>query len=150
MNQSAVAQGRWGSLLITAFFLVAGVVALYDTTSYSDTDSKVFPQTVAIAMIVFASLSLITQFLRPVAEDGFGQGEWWRRILLVVSMLLACIVMPAIGFLPAGAIAFAGGLVAAMHDRWSLKTALLYWGAGAVIMVAFFTLFKFALLVPLP
>lgn len=153
MNDSTTMQGRTGSLAITVFFLVAGIVTLYDTTSYSDSDSQVFPQTVAIALILFTSILLVTQFLRPgsiASVEGFGQGVWWRRILLVATMILACLVMPYLGFLPAGAIAFAGGLIAAMHDRWSLKTVLLYWGSGAVIMVAFFTLFKFALKVPLP
>lgn len=150
MNESSVTQGRLGSFIITVFFLIAGLVALYDTTSYSDSDSQVFPQTVAIAMILFASISLIMQFLKPIGSEGFGRGIWWRRVLLVATMLLACAAMPYFGFLPAGAIAFAGGLMAAMHDRWLLRTLLLYWGSGFVIMVAFFSLFKFALQVPLP
>lgn len=150
MNALSAVQGRTGSLIITVFFLIAGIVTLYDTTGYSDSDSKVFPQTVAVALIVFTSILLVTQFLRPTDSEGFGAGVWWRRVLLVVTMLLACLAMPYLGFLPAGAIAFAGGLMAAMHERWSLKTVLLYWGSGAVIMVAFYALFKFALQVPLP
>ena len=58
--------------------------------------------------------------------------------------------MPSVGLLPAGAIAFAGGLSAAMHDDWTVSTALIYWGAGAVIMCAFIAIFKLVLLVPLP
>lgn len=143
-------QGQIGSLLTSAFFVLAGVVTLYDTTGYSDRDSQVFPQTVAIILILTAGISFIARFLRPSDEGGFGTGVWWRRCLLIVTMLLSCLAMPYVGFLPAGAIAFAGGLIAAMHDNWSKSTALLYWGAGAVIMVAFFALFKFVLLVPLP
>lgn len=146
----AKSQGQIGSLLTSAFFVVAGVVTLYDTTGYSDRDSQVFPQTVAILLILTAGISFVHRFLRPSDEDGFGTGVWWRRCLLVLTMVAACLAMPYIGFLPAGAIAFAGGLIAAMHDRWSRSTALLYWGAGAVIMVVFFAFFKFALLVPLP
>ena len=48
MSNSPAIQGRLGSLIVTAFFFIAGIVTLYDTTSYSDTDSQVFPQTVAI------------------------------------------------------------------------------------------------------
>ena len=143
-------QGHIGSLVISALFVVAGAVTLYDTTGYSDRDSKVFPQTVAIILIITAALSFIAQFLKRPEEDGFGAGSWWRRCLLVVTMLLTCVAMPIVGFLPAGVIAFAGGPIAAMHDRWTLRTVLLYWGAGAVIMIAFFTLFKYALHVPLP
>jgi len=143
-------QGQTGSLLASAFFVFAGAVTLYDTTGYSDRDSQVFPQTVAILLILTAGFSFLHRFLRPSDEGGFGTGDWWRRCLLIATMLGACFAMPFVGFLPAGAIAFAGGLIAAMHDAWRPKTALLYWGAGAVVMVAFYALFKFVLLVPLP
>lgn len=139
-----------GSMVISALFVVAGIVTLYDTTGYADRDSKVFPQAVAIGLIVFATISFVMGFLRPSAEGGFGVGDWRRRLGLVVTMLAASLTMPAIGFLAAGAIAFAGGLIAAMHERWSPRTLILYWGAGAVIMGAFYALFRFALLVPLP
>jgi len=143
-------QGQIGSLLTSAFFVLAGVVTLYDTTGYTDRDSQVFPVTVAILLIVMAGISFITRFLKPSQEGGFGSGVWWRRCVLIVTMLLACFAMPYVGFLPAGVIAFAGGLIAAMHDGWSKSTIVLYWGAGAVIIIAFFALFKFVLLVPLP
>lgn len=149
-NPHSSSQGHIGSLLVSAFFVFVGVVTLYDTTGYTDRDSQVFPQAVAIVLIITAAISFIARFLRPSDEGGFGTGIWWRRCLLILSMFLACLVMPYVGFLPAGAIAFAGGLIAAMHDRWSARTVLLYWGAGAMIMVGFFALFKFVLLVPLP
>lgn len=139
-----------GSLLVSAFFVIAGIVTLYDTTSYTDRDSQVFPQAVAIILIVTAGISLIIRFLKPSDEGGFGSGVWWRRVLLVLTMLLACFVMPYIGFLFAGAIAFAGGLIAAMHERWSLRTLLVYWGSGAIILMVFYSIFKFVLYVPLP
>ena len=149
-SKASKTQGHIGSLVISGFFVLAGIVTLYDTTSYTDIDSKVFPQTVAILMIATAVGSFITTFLKPTAEGCFGRGIWWRRLLLVITMLLACVAMPYIGFLLAGAIAFAGGLIAAMHDQWSLKSALLYFGSGLVIMGGFYALFKFALYVPLP
>jgi len=151
MNQSAAkSKGQLGSLIISALFVLAGVITLYDTLSYTDRDSQVFPQTVAIILIVCASISFITRFLNPSDEGGFGEGIWWRRALLIVTMLLTCLAMPIIGFLPAGVIAFAGGLIAAMHDRWTVANVLIYWGSGAIIIVVFYTLFKFVLHVPLP
>lgn len=143
-------RGHVGSLIVSALFVVAALVTLYDTTTYSDRDSQVFPQAVAIILLITAGLSLIRQFLRPSEVDGFGSGIWWRRCLLILTMFLTCIAMPVIGFLPAAAIAFAGGLVAAMHDRWTRTNVLLYSGAGILVMVAFYALFKFLLLVPLP
>lgn len=149
-NPASKSQGHIGSLLISAFFVLAGFVTLYDTLSYSDRDSKVFPQTVAIILIITASIAFITRFLSPTEQGGFGDGVWWRRVLLVGTMFLTCFAMPVVGFLPAGVIAFGGGLIAAMHDPWRPANVLLYWGSGAVIMVAFYAVFKFALNVPLP
>ena len=150
ITQSIRTKDNLGSFITSCFFLIAGVVTLYDTTSYSDIDSKVFPQAVAIGLIIFSSISIISSLTRPQTEGGFEQGIWWRRILLVTTMLAACLVAPFVGFLPAGAIAFAGGLIAGMHDKWSLKTLFIYWGSGILIMVQFFVLFRYVLLVPLP
>lgn len=152
MTQSSgsKSQGHIGSLVVSALFVLVGLVTLYDTTNYTDRDSQVFPQTVAVILIITAAISFVTRFLKPTNDGGFGRGIWWRRIFLVVTMFLTCFAMPIVGFLPAGTIAFAGGLIAAMHERWSARTVLLYWGCGALIMGAFFSLFKFVLNVPLP
>jgi hypothetical protein len=37
-----------------------------------------------------------------------------------------------------------------MHERWSAKTFILYPISGAVVITAFYVLFKFVLYVPLP
>ncbi len=152
MNNSPTSksQGDIGSLIVSALFVITGVITLYDTTSYTDKDSQVFPQTVAVVLIVTAAISFITRFLKPSNDGGFGHGIWWRRLFLLGAMFFTCFTMPVIGFLPAGIIAFSGGLIAAMHDQWSIKIAALYWGCGALIMIAFFVLFKFVLDVPLP
>ena len=151
MSKSATSkQGQLGSLIVSALFVLAGFIALYDTLSYTDRDSQVFPQTVSVILIVCAAISFIARFIKPSEEGGFGEGIWWRRILLVATMFLACFVMPVTGFLPAGVIAFAGGLIAAMYDRWSVFNVLLYCGAGAIIMVVFYALFTVVLHVPLP
>jgi len=150
VNPNKKSQGSIGSLIISAFFIMAGIVTLFDTMSYSDIDSKVFPRAAAIVLIICASASLIFGLIKPTAEEGFGHGSWWRRILLVITMLITCLAMPYLGFLAASAIAFAGGLIAAMHDQWTKKKLLLYWGSGALIMIAFYVLFKMVLQVPLP
>ncbi|MDG1532687.1 MAG: tripartite tricarboxylate transporter TctB family protein [Paracoccaceae bacterium] len=143
-------QAHIGSLFVSAFFVIAGIVTLYDTASYTDRDSQVFPQAVAIILIITAGGSLIVRFLSPSDEGGFGNGVWWRRALLVLTMLITCFAMPYIGFLLAGMIAFAGGLIAAMHEHWSTRTLLVYWGSGVIILTAFFSIFKYVLHVPLP
>jgi len=143
-------QASIGSFIVSAFFIIVGIITLYDTMSYSDLDSKVFPRAAAIALIICASASLVFGLIKPTAEEGFGDGSWWRRILLVVTMLASCIAMPYLSFLGASAIGFMGGLIAAMHDKWTIKKLLLYWGSGALVMIAFYVLFKIVLQVPLP
>ncbi|MGB0688525.1 MAG: tripartite tricarboxylate transporter TctB family protein [Paracoccaceae bacterium] len=142
--------GQIGSLLASLFFICAGLITLYDTTSYTDRDSQVFPQTVAIILVVTAAVSFIARFLKPSDEGGFGTGIWWRRVLLIMTMFLMCFLIPKIGFLPAGVVAFSGGLIAAMHEGWRAKTLILYPVSGAVVITAFYVLFKFVLYVPLP
>ena len=146
----AKSQGQLGSLLVSTLLILVGVVTLWDTTSYTDRDSQVFPQTVAIILIITAAISLVMRLLKPLSEGGFGHGIWWRRILLILTMFLTCFLMPNIGFLLAAIVAFAGGLISAMHDRWTVKKILLYAISGVLIMLAFYSLFKFALHVPLP
>ena len=139
-----------GSLLVAAFFIVAGFITLYDTSSYSDIDSKVFPRAAAIVLIVCSLLSLTSGMLKPFRETGFGTGSWWRRLLLVISLLVACLLMPSIGFLPAGILAFVGCMLASMHQKWTTVKIALYSASGLLIMISFYALFRYALHVPLP
>ncbi len=143
-------QGRVGTLIVSAFFVLAGVVTLFDTLSYSDIDSKVFPRAAAIVLIGCAAIAFISTLLKSMPEPGFGRGIWWRRVLLVSTMLLACLAMPYLGFLLSGAISFLGGLIAAMHQQWTKKLCLLYGGASLATMLIFYVLFRYALHVPLP
>lgn len=149
-NKPIVNQENFGSLIIATVFIFVAVITLYDTTHYSDIDSKVFPRACAIVLLIFSVVTVIGELIKPSKVDGFGSGYWWRRVFLVVTMLMACLAMPYVTFMPAAGIAFIGGLIAAMHNRWSPRTLLLYWGSGAVIIVAFYSIFKYVLHVPLP
>ncbi len=150
MTQMISKKDSMGTLLIAAFFVFVAIMTIYDTTTYSDIDSKVFPRSSAIGLLVLSVATIIWTLLKPSRDEGFGHGSWWRRIMLILTMLLACILMPYLSFLPAGGVAFIGGLIAAMHDRWSMKTLVVYWLVGAAIVSAFYVIFKFALHVPLP
>lgn len=144
------AQRDTGSLVISLLLVVVGLVTLYDTTGYSDIDSKIFPRAAAVMLILSAGASAAVWFVRPQRAEGFGAGDWWRRLVLVGSMLLAALAMPYAGFLAASLLVFAGGLVSGMHERWGRRELILYPVASALIAVAFYALFKYALYVPLP
>lgn len=139
-----------GTLIVASLFIAIGLITLYDVTTYSDTDSVVFPSFVAYALIFCSVLVIIYSWLRPNLDNGFGDGTWWRRLLLVATMLAGCFSMPFTGFLPATAIAFAGGLIAARHEGWDTRSALVFAASGVFIMAGFYSLFRFALSVPLP
>lgn len=139
-----------GTLIIASLLIGLGLVTLYDVTTYSDTDSVVFPRTVAYALIVCSAMVLVYSWLKPNLENGFGGGDWWRRLLLVASMIGCCLFMPVTGFLPATAIAFAGGLIAARHEGWDVRSAVVFAVSGMFIMGAFYALFRYPLGVPLP
>lgn len=147
---SAPARRDAGSLVVSLVFVLIGLLVLHDTTGYADVDSKIFPRAAAIVLILTAGASCVLWLLRPTPAQGFGDGRWWRRIVLVGAMLAAALLMPRIGFLAAGALVFAGGLAAGMEERWSLRSVGLYGLCSIVIVVAVHALFKYALYVPLP
>ena len=43
-----------------------------------------------------------------------------------------------------------GGLIAARHEGWDTRSAAVFAVSGVFIMAAFYSLFRFALGVPLP
>ena len=139
-----------GSILVASVLILIGFITLYDAASYTDIDSKVFPQTSAIALILFSTLAIGKQIIQPTMVSGIEVGVWWRRLTLVASMLLACALMPYTGLLIACIVTFVLGLIASMHDQWTQKKAMVYFLSGLSIIVCFYTLFKFVLHVPLP
>ena len=140
-----------GGAIVAALLVIGGGLAIWDTTRYSDADSMIFPRAVAIAMIVF-SLGFLLQWLvgrAPAAEAQAG-GSWTRRILLVVSMLVASLAMPWIGFVATALVCFGAVLLIAMHDPWTPQRALVYPLVGVAVVVGFYSLFAYGLHVPLP
>ncbi len=139
---------------LAAVFVVIGAIVIWDTTTYTDADSYVFPRTVAIAMIALSVLLVLQWLIGWTPGDDVTADEMkksvWRRVLLVVAMLGAGLAMPFIGFPLAGAIAFAAILLAAMYDPWTPYRLAVYPVAGAVIVFGFYMLFSRVLQVPLP
>ncbi|MGX1096175.1 tripartite tricarboxylate transporter TctB family protein [Amorphus sp. MBR-141] len=139
-----------GGMAAAAVFIVVGAIALYDTTTYADIDSAVFPRAVSIGLVLSSLGYLIYALLpgpRTLREKG---GSTPRRVALVAVMLLSVIAMPWIGFLASGIIAFLCLIVVAMHDPWTPRNMLLYPVIGIVIVGGFFALFRYGLQVPLP
>ncbi len=138
------------SLVVSIFFIAVALITFYDTLSYGDIDSKVFPRTAATILLIGATISLILQLLnRLPTEEGITFNNWWKRVVLIGTMLVACSVMFYTGFLIASMIAFMGCMFAAKHAHWSIKKTAFNIIFGLIILVGFYALFQYGLDVPL-
>ena len=139
-----------GGVVIAVLLVLVGAVTLVDTADYLDTDSVVFPRAAAIMLIVCSVLVAVVSFVRGDVASGFGTGHWWRRLLLVGGMIVTCLLMPFVSFLPAVIVSFITALIAATHERLSAIRAVSYVLASVVIVLGFYVLFRYGLKVPLP
>lgn len=140
-----------GGMVTAAFFILLGAVLYYDTTTMLDRDSYVFPRAVIAAMIGLSLAVIIMNLVRPEAETGGPErGSVVRRAGLVVAMVAAIALMPVLGFVVSGLIAFMIIMVLAMYDPWTRFRLIVYPVVGIAIVVGFYVLFKEVLYVPLP
>jgi putative tricarboxylic transport membrane protein len=137
--------------IIAVVFIFLGALAWWDTTDMVDPDSYVFPRTVIALLIAFSLLLILRNLLR-----GGGQyhrstaGSWPRRIGLVAVMMGGALLMPLVGFLPAGVTVFLALMALAMYDPWTRFRALVFPLVGVAVVIGFYVLFSAVLRVPLP
>jgi cytochrome bd-type quinol oxidase subunit 2 len=142
-----------GGGIISLLLIVVGAVVLYDTTSYGDADSAVFPRTVAIVLMAVSAISALRAFLSKRGDPEMAPptpGSWPRRLLLPVIMLASVFAMRGLGFLPAMLIMFTGLLLVANHDGWSGRRAMVYGASAFAVVLLFYLVFRYWLKVPLP
>ncbi|MCP3868656.1 MAG: tripartite tricarboxylate transporter TctB family protein [Gammaproteobacteria bacterium] len=143
-----------GGMVVAAVFILLAVVAIWDTTEMTDADSFVFPRAIAVTMIGFSILFIVLQLIRPSTgtndEAGIVGGSTLRRIGLVLAMVISSLLMPWLGFLVSGVLAFGSVMVLAMYDEWTLFRRLFFPVIGIVIVFGFYFMFAELLLVPLP
>jgi hypothetical protein len=137
---------------MAVLFIVVGLFVIYDTTTYQDLDSAVFPRTVAIIMIFFSILLIVWNLLKPqVAEAAEGEGgSIVRRVVLVVVMIAASAAMPFIGLLLSALISFGALMAVAMFEPWTRNRVIVYSISAVVLVVGFHWLFGEIFQVPLP
>ena len=143
-----------GGMLVAATFIFIAVVAIWDTTDMTDADSFIFPRAIAISMISFCILFIVQQMVSPSIgkndEAGVNGGSTPRRIGLVAAMVISSLLMPWLGFLVSGVLAFGSIMALAMYDEWTTLRRIVFPLAGIAIVVGFYFLFAELLLVPLP
>ncbi len=140
-----------GGAVVSLLLIALGCLVIWDTTTYADSDSAVFPRTFAAVMIV-AAVAYVLTWLAGRGED-LGEpagGSSRRRICLIVVMLAGALAMPWLGFLFAALPVFGALLLVAMYDPWTTRRMILYPVIGLAIVFGFYFLFNDVLLVPLP
>lgn len=140
-----------GGAIISALLIGIGCLVIWDSLSYVDRDSAVFPRTFA-GVLIAASVAYIVQWLlgrtrAPLAEH---MGSARRRVLLVAVMLAGALAMPWLGFIAAALPVFAALTLIAMYDPWTKFRLAVYPVVGIAIVLGFYFLFTEVLLVPLP
>ena len=131
-------------------FISIAVIVFWDTTSYTDPDSFIFPRAIAAMMAALSVLAILRWLLLPSPEPLSFHGANMRRLGLVAAMLGATLAMPWLGFLISALLAYGAILLLAMYDPWTPKRMLIYPLAGAGVVVGFYLLFSKTLQVPLP
>ncbi len=137
--------GAVGSVLAVGL----GAAAVWGARGFSDLGA-VFPRTVGALLVALGLVYLVMLALGRTRRADPLHGSMVRRTGVAIVMLAWAFALGPLGFLPSSAAGIAALLVIANHDRWTLRTALLYSGAAALVLVVLYTLFKIVLLVPLP
>lgn len=140
----------WWDAGAALFFLALSAVVFWDASSYVDSDSYVFPNTTAAAMMVFSLLLLARARFRPRPRPPTVPGSVWRRLGVAAAMLGAAGIMPWAGFLPAAAIAMLALTVLSNFEKWTLRRAAGTAFCLTATSLSLFFLFTRAFLIPLP
>lgn len=143
-----------GGVVVALMLIVVAIIALWDTTHMVDPDSFIFPRAVAVSLIGFSTLFILIQIIAPYTgtndEEGLTGGSNLRRIGLVTMMVMSSALMPWLGFLISGVVAFIAIMLFAMYDEWTPRLKLVFPLVGVAIVTGFYFLFAELLLVPLP
>ena len=140
-----------GSVVIAALLLICGAVVLWETTTYFDFDSAIFPRTVASLLVALCLIYIVLWLMGLTrALDPAEPGSWPRRIGLVLLMLAGAFAMPWAGFILSSLVTFGCLTLLAMYEPWTRLRIIVYPLIGIAIVFGFYLLFGEILRVPLP
>ena len=143
-----------GSIVIAVLILLFGALVIWDTTTYADFDSAVFPLIVGSALIAFCLLYILLWLMGIVGGVAGGgeteAGSWPRRVGLVILMLGGTLAMPWAGFILSSFVTFAVLALIAMYEPWTKMRLLVFPLVGIGVIIGFYFLFGVLLRVPLP
>jgi putative tricarboxylic transport membrane protein len=129
--------------------IAASALAIWHAKEFTPLGA-VFPRTIAILMIVFSAVYIAVAILRPQRPARPAAGSIGRRAALAAVMLAWAFLLEPVGFLATSIASYAAILVIANYDRWTPRMAVVYTIVGAFVLGALYSIFRFALQVPLP
>jgi putative tricarboxylic transport membrane protein len=132
-----------------AIVIALGCAALAGSTDFTPLGA-VFPRTIAGLMIAFGLLYIVLTLRRPMPQVRADAGSNPRRLGTMAVMLAWAFALQPVGFLFSSICASVALLMLAQYDRWTARTAFLYALATAIVIGGLYSLFRFALQVPLP
>lgn len=144
---------------MAVLFTCLGVVLIRQTGSMTPMGS-VFPITIATAMIVFSVLLIVRNVVigaratpadapaEPTSEDSHRTMP--RRIAFFAAMVLWIVALPILGFFFASLVGFFVIMAVALHERMSLREAVLLVVTGVAIVTGFYVIMREVLLIPMP
>ncbi len=133
----------------SALLVLLGAVAFSQAADFSDLGA-VFPRAIGGLMVMLGVAYLVLFALGRTQASTPVQGSNLRRAGVAAVMLAWAFMLGPLGFLLSSALAFALLLLVANHDRWTLRSSVIYGLAGATLLLGLYALFKLVLQVPLP
>lgn len=148
MNTKA-SRGDVAGVVGCVLLIGTGIAAIVYSQDFSPLGA-VFPRTISALMIVLGLLYLVFAWRGRTRAEAPAGGSMVRRAGVALVVLGWALALDPVGFLISSAIAMAALLMIANHERWSMRTVLLYGLVSAAVLGIFYGVFRFALQVPLP
>jgi hypothetical protein len=130
-------------------FILLGIFALWGTRDMSSLGS-VFPRTIGSAMIAFSAIYIVWRWFKPHLVEQPPPGSIPRRLMLVAIMVLWALLLHQVGFFVTSVVASLLLLLVANYDRWTPARAVGYVVSTLAVVGGLYSVFAFALKVPLP
>lgn len=141
------AKHDWPGLIVAIAFVGLGLWVYIISSSFSEY-AAIFPQTIAIIMIV-ASLANIIVLIRGKGKKKSKTKNLYRPLGLIGIVTIWAFLIPVLGFLVASVSGFLATMVLAKFSYWSKKDWIKFMIIGTLVVIVSYILFRFVLNVPL-
>jgi putative tricarboxylic transport membrane protein len=129
--------------------IATGIAAIVYSSDFSVLGA-VFPRAISALLIGLGMVYIVLVLMGRTTKNEATEGSIGRRVGVALVMLAWAFSLRHLGFLASSVVAMALLLVIANHERWTGRTVLGYGLVSACVLGALYSIFDFALQVPLP